>query len=153
MNRFNVKIVISAFLIAAAVVWLAGRVRYSKPGSDELDCWHSELDLIEFHKTNPVATTREVVIKTSEDILSNPTSSRDDMHLANRALFAALDAQTAERHAEQVWSDKLKVLGNQRHQIQAKYNLTAEILIAISAALGLLLFITKPAKTTNLSKL
>jgi len=149
MNRFNVKIVISAFLMAAAVAWLAGHVRYSKPGADELDCWNQLLFVEHFNRTNN-APARELVLKVSSETIQNTSSSSAERRAALHAQIAALKEQSSERAAEQVWSDKLKVFGVQRHQAQARYTRTAIILCAISAVLGLLLFITKPAKTTNL---
>ena len=145
MNRSNLKIVIAAFLIAAAIAWFIGHVLYSRPGQDEINCTIQCINLWNFYETNN-APTRELLLKVSQATLDNASSLPDERRAALRAELAANNDLTSELDAEKVWTDKRHALALQRQQAQFPYTLTAGILIALAAALGLLLFITSPPK-------
>jgi hypothetical protein len=145
MNRTNLKIVIAAFLIAAAATWLAGHLQYSRWGPEERYCWQQQMDIYNFDYTNN-RPLRDTLFKLAYETSTNEANPRDVQQAARRTMITVLKESQAEQADEQVWIDKRQHLALQRQKAQSKYNLAAEILIAISAALGLLLFITNPPK-------
>jgi hypothetical protein len=146
MNRKNLKIVIALFLTAAAATWFTGHLKYSRPGPEEQYCWNRNQYLSNNYRTN-LGAVGDQIIDTQTQIRDNPNSSYSEKLAANLTIRRATQSQIEALDEINGWSKQERDLSLNRAALQSHYNLAAEILIAISATLGLLLFITQPSKT------
>lgn len=146
MNRRNLSILASLFILAAGAVWICGTVKHPRPSADEL----RYLALYEAENSNFVASValpQQQALQTFQAITENPTLPLTNRMTARNDVARITHAISLTRNPSHTWLELALAAGRDRDNARVPYAVTAVALLILAGILACLAFLT--AKSTS----